>query len=136
MKSAMTAPMLGVESVSGFMRGLANDIDTNADLVYSSVNNLASGMKSAMTVPTLGVGSVSGQFGSDMGSFTQAQDMGSFTQAQMDANASLADAFWQGCMAVVQAINDNQLEVSIGDDVIGRAATRYNRKQAVINGGA
>lgn len=110
-----------------FMRGLANGIDTNADLVYSSVNNLASGMKSAMTVPMLGVGSVSGQFGNDMGSFTQ---------AQMDANASLADVFWQGCMAVVQAINDNQLEVSIGDDVIGRAATRYNRKQAVINGGA
>ena len=110
-----------------FMRGLANGIDTNADLVYSSVNNLASGMKSAMTVPMLGVGSVSGQFGSDMGSFTQ---------AQIDANASLADVFWQGCMSVVQAINDNQLEVSIGDDVIGRAATRYNRKQAVINGGA
>lgn len=110
-----------------FMRGLANGIDTNADLVYSSVNNLASGMKSAMTVPMLGVNSVSGQFGNDMGSFTQ---------AQMDANASLADVFWQGCMAVVQAINDNQLEVSIGDDVIGRAATRYNRKQAVINGGA
>lgn len=110
-----------------FMRGLANGIDTNADLVYSSVNNLASGMKSAMTVPMLGVDSVSWQFGNDMGSFTQ---------AQMDANASLADVFWQGCMAVVQAINDNQLEVSIGDDVIGRAATRYNRKQAVINGGA
>lgn len=110
-----------------FMRGLANGIDTNADLVYSSVNNLASGMKSAMTVPMLGVGSVSGQFGNDMGSFTQ---------AQMDANASLADVFWQGCMAVVQAINDNQLEVSIGDDVIGKAVSRYNRKQAVINGGA
>lgn len=110
-----------------FMRGLANGIDTNADLVYSSVNNLASGMKSAMTVPMLGVDSVSGQFGNDMGSFMQ---------AQMNANASLADVFWQGCMAVVQAINDNQLEVSIGDDVIGRAATRYNRKQAVINGGA
>lgn len=110
-----------------FMRGLANGIDTNADLVYSSVNNLASGMKSAMTVPMLGVDSVSGQFGNDMGSFTQ---------AQMNANASLADVFWQGCMAVVQAINDNQLEVSIGDDVIGKAASRYNRKQAVINGGA
>lgn len=110
-----------------FMRGLATGIDTNADLVYSSVNNLASGMKSALTVPMLGIGDVSGSFGSDMGSFTE---------AQMSANASLADVFWQGCMAVVQAINDNQLEVSIGDDVIGRAATRYNRKQAVINGGA
>lgn len=110
-----------------FMKGLAKGIDDNSNLVYDSVNELSAGMKSAMSVPTLGIGGVSGQFGSDMGSFTQ---------AQMDANASLADVFWQGCMAVVQAINDNQLEVSIGDDVIGRAATRYNRKQAVINGGA
>ena len=110
-----------------FMKGLAKGIDDNSNLVYDSVNELSAGMKSAMSVPTLGIGGVSGQFGNDLGSYTQ---------AQIDANASLADVFWQGCMAVVQAINDNQLEVSIGDDVIGRAATRYNRKQAVINGGA
>ena len=110
-----------------FMKGLAKGIDDNSNLVYDSVNELSAGMKSAMSVPTLGIGSVSGQFGNDFGSYTQ---------AQINANASLADVFWQGCMAVVQAINDNQLEVSIGDDVIGRAATRYNRKQAVINGGA
>ena len=110
-----------------FMKGLAKGIDDNSNLVYDSVNELSAGMKSAMSVPTLGIGGVSGQFGNDIGSYTQ---------AQINANASLADVFWQGCMAVVQAINDNQLEVSIGDDVIGRAATRYNRKQAVINGGA
>ena len=110
-----------------FMKGLAKGIDDNSNLVYDSVNELSAGMKSAMSVPTLGIGGVSGQFGNDLGSYTQ---------AQIDANASLADVFWQGCMAVVQAINDNQLEVSIGDDVIGRAATRYNRKQSVINGGA
>ena len=110
-----------------FMKGLANGIDDNSNLVYDSVNELSAGMKSAMSVPTLGIGGVSGQFGNDLGSYTQ---------AQINANASLADVFWQGCMAVVQAINDNQLEVSIGDDVIGRAAARYNRKQSVINGGA
>lgn len=110
-----------------FMKGLAKGIDDNSDLVYDSVNELSAGMKSAMSVPTLGIDGVSGQFGNDLGSYAQ---------AQINANASLADVFWQGCMAVVQAINDNQLEVSIGDDVIGRAATRYNRKQAVINGGA
>ena len=110
-----------------FMKGLAKGIDDNSNLVYDSVNELSAGMKSAMSVPTLGIGAVSGQFGNDLGSYTQ---------AQIDANASLADVFWQGCMAVVQAINDNQLEVSIGDDVIGRAAARYNRKQSVINGGA
>lgn len=110
-----------------FMKGLAKGIDDNSNLVYDSVNELSAGMKSAMSVPTLGIGGVSGQFGNDLGSYTQ---------AQINANASLADVFWQGCMAVVQAINDNQLEVSIGDDVIGRAATRYNRKQDVINGGA
>ena len=110
-----------------FMKGLAKGIDDNSNLVYDSVNELSAGMKSSMSVPTLGIGGVSGQFGNDLGSYTQ---------AQIDANASLADVFWQGCMAVVQAINDNQLEVSIGDDVIGRAAARYNRKQSVINGGA
>ena len=110
-----------------FMKGLAKGIDDNSNLVYDSVNELSAGMKSAMSVPTLGIGGVSGQFGNDLGSYTQ---------AQINANASLADVFWQGCMAVVQAINDNQLEVSIGDDVIGRAAARYNRKQSVINGGA
>ena len=110
-----------------FMKGLAKGIDDNSNLVYDSVNELSAGMKSAMSVPTLGIGGVSGQFGNDLGSYTQ---------AQIDANASLADVFWQGCMAVVQAINDNQLEVSIGDDVIGRATARYNRKQSVINGGA
>ena len=110
-----------------FMKGLAKGIDDKSNLVYDSVNELSAGMKSAMSVPTLGIGGVYGQFGNDIGSYTQ---------AQINANASLADVFWQGCMAVVQAINDNQLEVSIGDDVIGRAATRYNRKQSVINGGA
>lgn len=110
-----------------FMKGLAKGIDDNSNLVYDSVNELSAGMKSAMSVPTLGIGGVSGRFGNDLGSYTQ---------AQINANAILADVFWQGCMAVVQAINDNQLEVSIGDDVIGRAATRYNRKRAVINGGA
>lgn len=110
-----------------FMRGLANGIDDNSNLVYAATGRLAAGMQSALSVPTLGIGDVNGSI---------SLDASSVGEAQMDANQAMADVFWQGCMAVVQAINNKDMEVSIGDDVIGRAASRYERKQAVIHGGA
>ena len=110
-----------------FMRGLANGIDDNSNLVYSATGRLAAGMQSALSVPTLGIGNVNG---------SMTIDASSVGEAQMNANQAMADVFWQGCMAVVQAINSKDMSVSIGDDVIGRAASRYERKQSVINGGA
>ena len=110
-----------------FMRGLANGIDDNSNLVYAATGRLAAGMRSALSVPSLGIGDVSG---------SMTLDASSVGEAQMNANQAMADVFWQGCMAVVQAINSKDMSVSIGDDVIGRAASRYDRKQSVINGGA
>ena len=110
-----------------FMRGLANGIDDNSNLVYAATGRLAAGMQSALSVPTLGIGNVNGSV---------SLDASSVSEAQMSANQAMADVFWKGCMAVVQAINNKDMEVSIGDDVIGRAASRYERKQAVIHGGA
>lgn len=110
-----------------FMRGLANGIDDNSNLVYAATGRLAAGMQSALSVPTLGIGNVNG---------SMTIDASSVGEAQMNANQAMADVFWQGCMAVVQAINSKDMSVSIGDDVIGRAASRYDRKQSVINGGA
>lgn len=110
-----------------FMRGLANGIDDNSNLVYAATGRLAAGMQSALSVPSLGIGDVSG---------SMTLDASSVGEAQANANQAIADVFWQGCMAVVQAINSKDMSVSIGDDVIGRAASRYDRKQSVINGGA
>lgn len=110
-----------------FMRGLANGIDDNSNLVYAATGRLAAGMQSALSVPTLGIGNVNG---------SMTIDASSVGEAQMNANQAMADVFWQGCMAVVQAINSKDMSVSIGDDVIGRSASRYERKQSVINGGA
>ena len=110
-----------------FMRGLANGIDDNSNLVYAATGRLAAGMQSALSVPTLGIGNVNG---------SMTIDASSVGEAQMNANQAMADVFWQGCMAVVQAINSKDMSVSIGDDIIGRAASRYERKQSVINGGA
>ena len=110
-----------------FMRGLANGIDDNSNLVYAATGRLAAGMQSALSVPSLGIGDVSG---------SMTLDASSVGEAQANANQAMADVFWQGCMAVVQAINNKDMEISIGDDVIGRAASRYERKQAVIHGGA
>ena len=109
------------------MRGLANGIDDNSNLVYAATGRLAAGMQSALSVPTLGIGNVNG---------SMTIDASSVGEAKMSANQAMADVFWQGCMAVVQAINSKDMSVSIGDDVIGRAASRYDRKQSVINGGA
>lgn len=109
-----------------FMRGLANGIDDNSNLVYAATGRLAAGMQSALSVPSLGIGDVSG---------SMTLDASSVGEAQANANQAMADVFWQGCMAVVQAINSKDMSVSIGDDVIGRAASRYDRKQSVINGG-
>lgn len=110
-----------------FMRGLANGIDDNSNLVYAATVRLAAGMQSALSVPALGIGNVNGSV---------SIDASSVGEAQMNANQAMADVFWQGCMAVVQAINNKDMSVSIGDDTIGRAASRYERKQSVINGGA
>ena len=110
-----------------FMRGLANGIDNNSNLVYAATGRLAAGMQSALSVPALGIGNVNGSV---------SLDASSVGEAQMNANQAMADVFWQGCMAVVQAINNKDMSVSIGDDTIGRAASRYERKQSVINGGA
>nr|DAU40936.1 MAG TPA: tail tape measure protein [Bacteriophage sp.] len=110
-----------------FMRGLANGIDDNSNLVYAATGRLAAGMQSALSVPSLGIGDVNG---------SMTLDASSVGEAQANANQAMADVFWQGCMAVVQAINSKDMSVSIGDDVIGRAASRYDRKQSVINGGA
>lgn len=110
-----------------FMRGLANGIDDNSNLVYAATGRLAAGMQSALSVPALGIGNVNGSV---------SIDASSVGEAQMNSNQAMADVFWQGCMAVVQAINNKDMSVSIGDDTIGRAASRYERKQSVINGGA
>lgn len=109
-----------------FMQGLAQGINDNAELVYSSARNLASGIQASMSIPSLGLGGIDGQINSDLGSATQ---------SQINANAALADVFWQGCMAVVEAVNNNQAQITIGDETIGRAANRYNKKQSIINGG-
>lgn len=110
-----------------FMKGFAKGISDNSYLVTDSVKNVANGIRSNLSVPSIGVGGVSA--GVNMGT-------GFATQSQIDANSALADVIWQGCMAIIQAIQDNQTEIKIGDETIGRANDRYNRRKAIINGGA
>lgn len=110
-----------------FMKGFAKGISDNSGLVTDSVKSVANGIRSNLSVPSIGVGGVSA--GLNMGT-------GFATQSQINANSALADVIWQGCMAVIQAIQDNRTEIKIGDEQIGRANDRYNRKKAIINGGA
>lgn len=110
-----------------FMKGFAKGISDNSYLVTDSVKNLAGGIRSGLNVPSLGISGVSASTN---------MSAGFATQSQINANSALADVVWQGCMAVIQAIQENRTEIKIGDDVIGHANDRYTRKQAIINGGA
>jgi hypothetical protein len=48
--------------------------------------------------------------------------------------AEYIDAMMTGFQAVVDAVNDKDLDIRIGDNVIGRAAERYMTRQALIRG--
>lgn len=110
-----------------FMKGFAKGISDNSYLVTDSVKSVANGIRSNLSVPSIGVSGVSSSAN---------VNTGFATQSQIDANSALADVIWQGCMAIIQAIQDNQTEINIGDEQIGKANDRYNRRKAIINGGA
>ena len=55
-------------------------------------------------------------------------------QAVAEELAEYIDAMMVGFEAVVQAINDKDLDVRIGDSAIGKAAERYSKRQALVRG--
>lgn len=55
-------------------------------------------------------------------------------QAVAEELAEYIDAMMTGFQAVVDAVNNKDLDVSIGDSEIGKAAERYSRRQALIRG--
>ena len=57
-------------------------------------------------------------------------------RAVSDANGDVVDAVLTAAAQIIAAIRENGGEIVIGDEVIGRAARRYNSRQAIITGGA
>lgn len=57
-------------------------------------------------------------------------------QAVSDANGDVVDAVLTAAQQIIEAIRENGGEIVIGDEVIGRAARRYNSRRAIITGGA
>ena len=55
-------------------------------------------------------------------------------EAVAAANGDVVDAILQVAKEIIDAIQENG-GVTIGDEMLGRAVDRYNRKRAVINGG-
>lgn len=56
------------------------------------------------------------------------------TEAVAAANGDVVDAILQVAKEIIDAIQENG-GVTIGDETLGRAVDRYNRKRAVISGG-
>ena len=57
------------------------------------------------------------------------------TQAVSDANGDVVEAVLTAAQRIIEAIRENNGEIVIGDEVIGRAARRYNNRRAIITGG-
>lgn len=55
-------------------------------------------------------------------------------EAVAAANGDVVDAILQVAKEIIDAIQDNG-GVTVGDETLGRAVDRYNRKRAVMNGG-
>lgn len=55
-------------------------------------------------------------------------------QAVAEELAEYIDAMMTGFQAVVDAVNDKDFDVTIGDNIIGKAAERYNKRQAFVRG--
>lgn len=55
-------------------------------------------------------------------------------QAVAEELSEYIDAMMAGFEAVVQAVNNKDLNVNIGDSAIGRAAERYNKRQSLVRG--
>ena len=55
-------------------------------------------------------------------------------QAVAEELAEYIDAMMTGFQAVVDAVNDKDFDVTIGDTIIGKAAERYSKRQALVRG--
>lgn len=55
-------------------------------------------------------------------------------QAVAEELAEYIDAMMTGFQAVVDAVNEKDFDVKIGDNAIGKAAERYNKRQALVRG--
>lgn len=55
-------------------------------------------------------------------------------QAVAEELSDYIDAMMTGFQAVVDAVNDKDMSVRIGDKEIGKAAERYNKRQALVRG--
>lgn len=55
-------------------------------------------------------------------------------QAVAEELAEYIDAMMTGFQAVVDAVNDKDFDVRIGDNAIGKAAERYSKRQALVRG--
>ena len=56
-------------------------------------------------------------------------------QAVSEANGDVVDAVLTAAQQIIEAIRENGGEIIIGDEVIGRAARRYNDRRAIMTGG-
>lgn len=145
-----------IGGINGMIRGIANGINAvirALNKLHFSIPDWVPGLGgksfgfnikevSAPQIPLLAKGGVIKQptlamMGEYPGAGSNpeiAAPQSAITEAVAAANGDVVDAILQVAKEIIDAIQENG-GVTIGDEMLGRAVDRYNRKRAVINGG-
>lgn len=151
-----------VNGVIGFVNGMLRGVAAGINAVAAALNSLSFtlpdwvpgiggtrfgvsiGTVTAPQIPMLASGGVIRQptlamMGEYAGAGSDpeiAAPQSAIAQAVSDANGDVVDAVLTAAQQIIEAIRENGGEIVIGDEVIGRAARRYNSRRAIITGGA
>lgn len=145
-----------IGGINGMIRGIANGINAvirALNKLHFSIPDWVPGLGgksfgfnikevSAPQIPLLAKGGVIKQptlamMGEYPGAGSNpeiAAPQSAIAEAVAAANGDVVDAILQVAKEIIDAIQENG-GVTIGDEMLGRAVDRYNRKRAVINGG-
>lgn len=145
-----------IGGINGMIRGIANGINAvirALNKLHFSIPDWVPGLGgksfgfnikevSAPQIPLLAKGGVIKQptlamMGEYPGAGSNpeiAAPQSAITEAVAAANGDVVDAILQVAKEIIDAIQENG-GVIIGDETLGRAVDRYNRKRAVMNGG-
>lgn len=149
MKNAISGVVTGIKNA---VSGIATTVKNTINAVIRALNGLSftvpdwvpgdmGGKRFGFNIPYLANGAVippNKEFMAVLGDQKHGTNieapLDTIKEAVAEELTEYIDAMMTGFQAVVDAINDKDFDVSIGDTVIGKAAERYRARQALVRG--
>ena len=140
-----------IDGIKNTVSGVANTVKSTINTVIGALNGLSftvpewspvmGGKTFGFNIPYLAQGAVippNQEFMAVLGDQKHGTNieapLDTIKQAVAEELSEYIDAMMAGFDAVVNAIDNKDMSVSIGDSAIGKAAERYNRRQQLVRG--